>query len=99
MGLFRRIFFMFSHCSLPIPFPIRGRRFRATPLLPPLITPKNPYLIRQITFEGIEHLDRKQLSKLIGVEAGQPYFPAEIISGLNRVLEKYRESGIRICIN
>ena len=54
---------------------------------------EKPLLIRQITFEGIEHLGRKQLSKLIGLEAGQPYLPTEMIAGLNRVLEKYRESG------
>ena len=27
------------------------------------------------------------------MDAGQPYLPAEMIAGLNRVLEKYRESG------
>ena len=54
---------------------------------------EKPHLIRQITFNGGEHLDRKQLSKLIGIDAGQPYFPAEMVAGLNRVLEKYRESG------
>ena len=51
------------------------------------------YLIRQINFDGIEHLDRKQLSKLIGINVGQPYLPAEIVAGLDRVLEKYREDG------
>ena len=51
------------------------------------------YLIRQITFDGINHLDRNQLSKLIGIDAGQPYLQAEMIAGLNRVLEKYREDG------
>ena len=54
---------------------------------------EKPRLIRQITFEGIEHLDRKQLSKLIGIDAGQPYLPTEMVAGLNRVLEKYREDG------
>ena len=51
------------------------------------------YLIRQITFEGLEHLNRKQLTKLIGIDAGQPYLQAEMIAGLNRILEKYREDG------
>ena len=51
------------------------------------------YLIRQITFEGLEHLDRKQLSKLIGIDVGQSYLQAEMVAGLNRVLEKYRENG------
>ena len=54
---------------------------------------EKPYLIRQITFDGAEHLDRRELSKLIGMDAGQPYLPAEMVAGLNRVLEKYRESG------
>ena len=63
---------------------------------PPLDSIDNtekPYLIRQITFDGIDHLDRKQLSKLIGIEAGQPYLQTEMVAGLNRVLEKYREDG------
>ena len=54
---------------------------------------EKPYLIRQVTFDGIEHLNRKQLSKLIDMDAGQPYLPAEMTAGLNRVLEKYREGG------
>ena len=54
---------------------------------------ERPHLIRQITFDGIEHLDRKQLSKLIGIDVGQPYLPTEMVAGLNRVLEKYREDG------
>ena len=51
------------------------------------------YLIRQIAFHGIEHLNRKQLSKLIGIDAGQPYLQAEMVAGLSRILEKYREDG------
>ena len=54
---------------------------------------EKPYLIRQITFDGIEHLDRKQLSKLIDIDAGQPYLAEEMTVALNRVLEKYREDG------
>ena len=54
---------------------------------------EKPHLIRQITFDGIDRLDRKQLSKLIGIDAGQPYLQAEMVAGLNRVLEKYREEG------
>ena len=92
MGLFRRIFFMF-HIVLYLflsPFVVG---VSAQPPLTPFDNTENPYLIRQITFEGVENLDPKQLSKLIGIEAGQPYLPAEIISGLERVLEKYRETG------
>ena len=54
---------------------------------------KKTLLIRQITFDGIEHLDRKQLSKLIGIDAGQPYLAEEMTVALNRVLEAYREDG------
>ena len=54
---------------------------------------EKPYLIRQITFDGAEHLNRRELSKLIGIEAGQPYLPAAMVAGLNRVLEAYREDG------
>ena len=54
---------------------------------------EKPHLIRQITFDGIEHFDRKQLSKLIGINAGQHYLPTEIVAGLDRALEKYREDG------
>jgi outer membrane protein insertion porin family len=63
---------------------------------PPLESTDNtekPHLIRQIAFEGLEHLGRKQLSKLIDIDAGQPYLPTEMVAGLNRVLEKYREDG------
>ena len=63
---------------------------------PPLESTDNtekPHLIRQIVFEGLKHLSRKQLSKLIGIDAGQPYLPTEMVAGLNRVLEKYRKDG------
>ena len=44
---------------------------------PPLDSTDNtekPYLIRQIVFEGLKHLSRKQLSKLIGIDADSPTF-------------------------
>ena len=89
---FRRIFFAF-HISLYLflsPLAISDSE-QHTPASP--ANTEKPYLIRQITFDGIEHLNRKQLSKLIDTDAGQPYLPAEMTAGLNRVLEKYRESG------
>ena len=89
---FRRIFFAF-HISLYLflsPLAISHSEQHAPD---PSDNAEKPYLIRQITFDGIEHLNRKQLSKLIDMDAGQPYLPAEMIAGLNRVLEKYRESG------
>ena len=89
---FRRIFFAF-HISLYLflsPLAISDSE-QHTPASP--ANTEKPYLIRQITFDGIEHLNRKQLSKLIDMDAGQPYLPAEMTAGLNRVLEKYRESG------
>ena len=92
MGLLRRIFFMFQMVLYLFlsPFVVG---VSAQPPLTTFDNTENPYLIRQIAFEGVENLDPKQLSKLMGIEAGQPYFPAEIISGLERVLEKYREDG------
>ena len=92
MGSFRRIFFMF-HVVLYLFLSLFVVGVSAQPPLTPFDNTEDPYLIRQITFEGVENLDPKQLSKLIGIEAGQPYFPAEIIPGLERVLEKYREIG------
>ncbi len=92
MSPFCRISFVF-HVSLYLvlsPFAISDSE---QPPLPSSDNVETPYLIRQITFEGIEHLNQKQLSKLIGIDAGQPYLPAEMVAGLNRVLEKYRESG------
>ena len=80
-------------CLLPSPFAISDSE-QHTP--DPSDNTEKPYLIRQISFEGLEHLNRKQLSKLIGIDAGQPYLPAEMVAGLNRVLEKYREE--RVCI-
>ena len=92
MNPFLRISLMFHilFCLLPSPFAISDSE-QHPPLSPD--NAEKPYLIRQITFEGLEHLNRKQLSKLIGMDAGQPYLPAEMVAGLNRVLEKYRESG------
>ena len=92
MSRFRRISFTFHilFFLLLSPYAI------ANSVQPPLDSTDNAeksHLIRQITFDGIEHLDRKQLSKLIGIDAGQPYLQAEMVAGLNRVLEKYREDG------
>ena len=92
MNPFRQISLTF-HISLYLllsPFAISDSE-QHTP--DPSDNAEKPYLIRQITFDGLEHLNRKQLSKLIGMDAGQPYLPAEMVAGLNRVLEKYREDG------
>ena len=89
---FRRIFFAF-HISLYLSLSPLAIGDSEQPSPPSSANTEKPYLIRQVTFDGIEHLNRKQLSKLIGIDAGQPYLPAEMIAGLNRVLEKYRESG------
>ena len=89
---FRRIFFAFhiSFCLLLSPLVVGDSKQRSPD---PSDNTEKPYLIRQITFDGLEHLNRKQLSKLVGIDAGQPYLPVEMTAGLNRVLEKYRESG------
>ena len=92
MNPFRQISLTF-HISLYLllsPFAISDSE-QHTP--DPSDNTEKPHLIRQISFEGLEHLGRKQLSKLIGIDAGQPYLPTEMVAGLNRVLEKYRESG------
>ena len=92
MSSFRRISFVFhvSLCLLLSPFAIgdlEQHPNRASD------NTEKPHLIRQIVFEGLKHLSRKQLSKLIGIDAGQPYLPTEMVAGLNRVLEKYRKDG------
>ena len=88
----RRISIVFhvSLCLLFSPFAV-GDSTQHVP--DPSGNAEKPHLIRQITFVGVKHLNRKQLSKLIGIDAGQPYLSSEIVAGLNRVLEKYRESG------
>ena len=92
MNSFRRISLTFQilFCLLLSPFAI-GDSAQNVPDASD--NTEKSYLIRQITFEGLDHLDRKQLSKLIGIDAGQPYLPTEMVAGLNRVLEKYREDG------
>ena len=92
MNPFRQISLTFHilFCLLLSPFAVSDSE------QPPLDSTDNaekPYLIRQITFDGLEHLNRKQLSNLIGIDAGQPYLPTEMVAGLNRVLEKYRKDG------
>ncbi len=92
MSSFRRISFAF-HILLFLflsPLAIGNSDQHA---LPSSDNAEKPYLIRQIIFEGVEHLNQKQLSKLVDIDPGQPYLPAEMVVGLNRVLEKYRESG------
>ena len=92
MSPFRHIFFAFhvSVCLLLSPLAI-GDLGQHTP--DPSDNAKKSYLIRQITFDGIEHLDRKQLSKLVDIDAGQLYLAEEMTVALNRVLEQYREDG------
>lgn len=62
-------------------------------VLPTPINPEPTYLIRQITFEGNEYLNRKQLAHRIGVDAGQPYDKGEILEGLNHITAEYRKNG------
>lgn len=61
--------------------------------IPTPIDPEPTYLIRQITFEGNDFLNRKALAQHIGVGAGQPYDKGEILEGLNRITEEYRKNG------
>ena len=92
MNPFHRIFFTFHILFYLLLSPLAIGDSEQPPPAPSDNTEKS-YLIRQITFDGIDHLDRKQLSNLIGIDAGQPYLQAEMVAGLNRVLEKYREDG------
>ena len=92
MTPFQRIFFTLhiSFCLLPSSLAV-GNSEQSS--LDSADNAENPRLIRRITFDGIEHLNRKQLTKLIGIDAGQPYLAEEMAVALNRVLEKYREDG------
>ncbi len=92
MSPFRRIYFPLQ-VLLCLFFPTLATGDSAQHPLPSFENTEESYLIRQIRFDGVKHLNRKQLSQLIGVDAGQPYLSSEIVAGLNRVLEKYRESG------
>ena len=60
---------------------------------PKLSDDKTNYLIRQISFQGNEGLDRKALSKIFGLHAGQPYHRDEVMAGLARIMGEYRKSG------
>ena len=92
MNSFRRISLTFQilFCLLLSPFTI-GDSAQNVP--DASNNAEKPHLIRQITFDGIEHLNRKQLAKIIDIEAGQPYLAEEMTVALNRVLEAYREDG------
>ena len=54
---------------------------------------KIAYLIRQISFQGNEHLDRKALSRAFGVHAGKPYHRNNVIAGLTKIIGEYRKAG------
>ncbi len=54
---------------------------------------QDAYLVRQITFEGNEHLDRKILSRLLGMQTGHPYRRKDAIAGLTRIIDEYRNLG------
>ena len=56
-------------------------------------TPPSPYLIRQVSFDGNKHLERKVLSKTFGIEAGQPYERAAVVTALNRIIAEYGKKG------
>ena len=58
-----------------------------------IIDAQSKHLIRQITFEGNEHLDRKALLRILGTEAGQPYRRAEVMEGLDRITAEYGRKG------
>lgn len=92
MNPFCRIFFTLHISFFLLLFPLAIGDSEQAPD-PSFDNAEKSYLIRQIAFDGIERLNRKQLSKLIGIDAGQPYLPSEMVAGLNQVLEKYRADG------
>ena len=51
------------------------------------------YRIRQIRFEGNEHLNRPTLETRFGLQVGETYTRAEIVAGFERLLAAYREEG------
>ena len=52
-----------------------------------------PYRIRQIRFEGNEHLNRPTLETSFGLQEGKTYSRAEILAGFERLLVAYRKEG------
>ncbi len=51
------------------------------------------YRIRQLLFTGNKHLNEKKLTNLFGWEQGKAYSREEIIEGVERILDAYREDG------
>ena len=56
-------------------------------------TTQSHYRIRQLRFEGNEHLNDKKLTMLFGWQAEKSYSRAEIIEGFERIIAGYREAG------
>ena len=93
MNPFCRIFFTLHISFFLLLFPLAIGDSEQAPD-PSFDNAEKSYLIRQISFDGVEHLNGKQLTKLIGMDPGQPYLPSEMVAGLDQVLEKYREDGL-----
>ena len=51
------------------------------------------YRIRQLRFNGNEHLNQKRLINLFGWEKEKAYSRSEIIEGFERIVTAYREAG------
>ena len=56
-------------------------------------TPTPYYYIRQLRFDGNEHLNQKRLTNLFGWQAEKAYSQAEIREGFERILDAYRKDG------
>ena len=86
--LFFACFLVFSLLTGPTALGDGGNTDSSSP-----VDSQPSYVIRQITFEGNEYLNRKQLAQRIGVEAGQPYRKQEILAGLNQIIAEYQKNG------
>ena len=56
-------------------------------------TTKPHYYIRQLRFDGNEHLNQRRLLNLFAWESEKPYSEVEIKEGFERILEEYRKDG------
>ncbi len=54
---------------------------------------KVEYLIRQISFQGNRTLDRKALSRVFGLQPGNPYHREKVTAGLTKIMGEYNKAG------
>ena len=54
---------------------------------------KVEYLIRQIAFQGNKNFDQKALSRVFGLQAGNPYHREKVMAGLTKIIGEYKKAG------